>query len=577
MTSIDPAGPEAAHEAPRRLRLGEALVQTGLLTPEGLERALELQRVRGGRLGEVLLAEQLIRPVDLVRALATQFDLTFADLDHVDVDRGLGELVPEAMARRHRMLPLWAEEDGTVVLGMVNPADVIALDDARAVLRRPLRAVMVDAAQLADAINRTAAGDEQVQSAIRLAVADAPTDNAEAELTLTGGTSAAPIIRFVDLMISRAVQERASDIHVEPSAAGLRVRYRVDGVLHEVMHPPRALLSGLISRIKVMANLDIAEKRVPQDGRVSMMLGDRSVDLRVATVPTVHGEAAVLRILRAEDGPTRVSDLGMEHDQLQRLHACYRRPWGLLLVTGPTGSGKTTTLYSILRELNEPTRNLLTVEDPVEYRMDGVKQIQVRPQVGLTFAAALRSMLRADPDVVLVGEIRDRETAVTAVEASLTGHLVLASIHTNDAASTPLRLLEMGVEPYLVVAGLRGVLAQRLARRLCTSCRRPQLIPPADAVAAGVPAHLLRSDGAFEGFVAGGCPACAGTGYRGRFAVCEYLEVTEPISHLVLQRAPSQQLARVADEEGMLSMREAGMARVADGTTSLEELLRALG
>jgi type IV pilus assembly protein PilB len=436
---------------------------------------------------------------------------------------------------------------------------------------------MVDAAQLADAINRTAAGDEQVQSAIRLAVADAPVDTSEAELTLTGGTSAAPIIRFVDLMISRAVQERASDIHVEPSASGLRVRYRVDGVLHEVMHPPRSLLSGLISRIKVMANLDIAEKRVPQDGRVSMMLGDRSVDLRVATVPTVHGEAVVLRILRAEDGPTRVSDLGMEEDQLRRLQDCYRRPWGLLLVTGPTGSGKTTTLYSILRELNEPTRNLLTVEDPVEYRMDGVKQIQVRPQVGLTFAAALRSMLRADPDVVLVGEIRDRETAVTAVEASLTGHLVLASIHTNDAASTPLRLLEMGVEPYLVVAGLRGVLAQRLARRLCTSCRRAELISPSDAAAAGIPAHLLRPDGAFESFGAAGCPACSGTGYRGRFAVCEYLEVSETISHLVLQRAPSQQLARVAGEEGMLAMREAGMVRVADGTTSLEELLRALG
>jgi type IV pilus assembly protein PilB len=308
-----------------------------------------------------------------------------------------------------------------------------------------------------------------------------------------------------------------------------------------------------------------------------MTLGDRSVDLRVATVPTVHGEAAVMRILRSDDGPTRVADLGMEAAQLQRLQDCYRRPWGLLLVTGPTGSGKTTTLYSILRELNEPTRNLLTVEDPVEYRMDGVKQIQVRPQVGLTFAAALRSMLRADPDVVLVGEIRDRETAVTAVEASLTGHLVLASIHTNDAASTPLRLLEMGVEPYLVVAGLRGVLAQRLARLLCTACRRPLVLSAADASSAEVPAHLLAPDGTFATLAAGGCPACSGTGYRGRFAVCEFLGVSEAVSHLVLQRAPSQQLARVAHEEGMMTMRSAGMQHVADGTTSLAELLRSLG
>lgn len=567
----------ALTSAPTRRLLGEVLVDHGVLSAEELERALELQGRRGGRLGEVLLAEQLIRPLELVRALALQYGLEFVDLDEVEVDRGLAEELPEGMARRHRMLPLRAEPDGTIVLGMVNPADVVALDDARAALRRPIRPVMVDSGQLADAIARTAAGDEQVRRVIRQAVADVGDDGGAPSATLATGTSPAPIIRFVDLMIQRAVQERASDIHVDPEASAVRIRFRIDGVLHEVMHPPKSLLAGLISRIKVMAGLDIAEKRLPQDGRVSLVVGDRPLDLRVATVPTVHGEAAVLRLLRRDEGPTRVVDLGLPDDQFARLERCYRRPWGLLLVTGPTGSGKTTTLYSILRELNDPSRNLLTVEDPVEYRMDGVKQIQVRPQVGLTFANALRAMLRADPDIVLVGEIRDRETAVTAVEASLTGHLVLASIHTNDAASTPLRLLEMGVEPYLVTAGLRGVLAQRLARRLCEHCKRDAALDAEAGRRAGVPPVLLDVDGTFQAMDALGCPACGGTGYKGRFAICEFMDVDEHVAHLVLERAPSQRILQAAIEGGMVPMRDFGMQRVADGTTSLREVLRALG
>lgn len=555
------------------------LVEHGSLTPENLAAALELQSSRGGRLGEVLLAEGLLQPVDLVRALADQFGFEFADLRDTEIDQALMESVPLPLARRHRAIPL-RHEDDVAVVAMVNPADIVALDDLRALLRRPLRPVMVDSAQLADVLTRVSSGDEQVRSSIRLAVAEAREDDDEGGLTtrvVQNDAGDAPIIRFVDLMISRAVQERASDIHVEPTSTALRIRFRIDGVLHESMHPPRALHAGILSRIKVMSGIDIAEKRIPQDGRVSLSIMERSVDLRVATMPTVYGEAAVLRILRRDDGLARVSDLQMRPDQLERLEGAYRRPWGLVLVTGPTGSGKTTTLYSVLRELNEPTRNLMTVEDPVEYRLDGIKQVQVKPKVGLTFAAALRAMLRADPDVILVGEIRDRETAITAAEASLTGHLVLASLHTNDASSAPLRLVEMGVEPYLVVAGIRGVLAQRLARRLCPVCRIPKPFDREEATAAGIPDWAVSEDGPTILHEPNGCAECSATGFRGRFAVTEFLDVTETIAHLILERAPSQQIARVAVQEGMLQLRDAGILRVLDGTTSLAELYRALG
>ncbi|MEZ5242222.1 MAG: ATPase, T2SS/T4P/T4SS family [Microthrixaceae bacterium] len=564
---------------PPKRRLGEVLLEHGSLTPEALDNALELQSNRGGRLGEVLLAEGMVQAVDLVRALADQFGFEFADLRDTEIDQTLMESVPLPLARRHRAIPL-REESGLVVVAMVNPADIVALDDLRALLRRPLRPVMVDGAQLAEVLTRVSSSDEQVRSSIRLAVAEAREDDDQDGLTtriVQSDSADAPIIRFVDLMVSRAVQERASDIHVEPTSSALRIRFRIDGVLHESMHPPRALHAGILSRIKVMSGIDIAEKRIPQDGRVSLSIMDRSVDLRVATMPTVYGEAAVLRILRRDDGLSRVADLRMRPDQLARFEAAYRRPWGLVLVTGPTGSGKTTTLYSVLRELNEPTRNLMTVEDPVEYRLDGIKQVQVKSKVGLTFAAALRAMLRADPDVILVGEIRDRETAITAAEASLTGHLVLASLHTNDASSAALRLVEMGVEPYLVVAGIRGVLAQRLARRLCPTCRVPHPLGREAAAAAGLPEWAIAVDGPTVLHEPGGCAECSGTGFLGRFAVTEFLDVTESIAHLILERAPSQQIARVAMDEGMVQLRDAGVQRVLDGTTSLAELYRALG
>ena len=565
---------EAPAPAPRRL--GDILVAQGALTEEQLGFALESQRERGGRLGEVLLDLGMISTLRLLRALAEQFDLEFVNLDEVVLDQQLIQQVPEGLARRYRAVPIsWEGE--VAVVAMANPSDLIALDDIRSILRAPVRPVMADPGQLDDAISRAVQGDEHVQAAIRLAVADSAEIDEPAETRIVGlGEDDAPIVRFVDLMISKAVQDRASDIHVEPGATGLRVRYRIDGVLHESMRPPKALHAGILSRIKVMASIDIAEKRVPQDGRVSMQIAGRSVDIRVATVPTVYGEAAVLRILRRDDGLARIADLGMEPSQLARFETSFHRSWGIVLVTGPTGSGKTTTLYSALRELNDPSRNIMTIEDPVEYRLEGIKQMQVNNRAGLTFAKALKSMLRADPDIVLVGEIRDRETATIAVEASLTGHLVLASVHTNDASSTPTRLIEMGVEPYLIVAGLRGVLAQRLARRLCPTCSEPRPLDAASAERAGVPAHLVV-DGVFHSRRAAGCASCSGTGYRGRFAVNEYLPVTEEIGQMILERRPSGEVERHAVAEGMLTLREDGFRKVAAGLTTVEDILRCIG
>ncbi len=563
---------------PARRRLGEILVDEGVISAAQLDEALAVQERRGGRLGEVLLAEGMVRPRDLLRALALQFDLPFVDLDEVTVDLSLAARVPEQLARRYRALPITREGD-VVVVAMANPADVFAIDDIRTIVRADVKPVMADPEQIADVIARSGQGDEQVQEAIRLALrASQPAEEPEVrQAPQPVAVEDAPILRFVDLLIARAVQDRASDIHVEPSSEGLRIRFRVDGVLHEVMSPPKVLQAGILSRIKVMADIDIAERRLPQDGRVTMTVGDRQVDLRVATVPTVHGEAAVIRILRRTSEHTRLSELGLLPDQRARFEAAFRNPWGAVVVTGPTGSGKTTTLYAALRELNHPSRNIITVEDPVEYRLDGIKQVQINPKAGLTFANALRSFLRADPDVILVGEIRDRETATIAIEASLTGHLVLSSLHTNDAASTPMRLLEMGVEPFLVTSSLRGVLAQRLARRLCDRCRVPTLLPAEEVEAIGIPDELRAPDGSFSCFRSAGCPACGHTGFRGRFAVHELLVMSDEVVHAVLARATSREVREEAIRAGMVTLRDDGLRKVAAGWTSLEELFRVIG
>ncbi len=556
-----------------RRRLGDILVSDGALSEADLERALAIQAETGARLGSVLLTNGLVSRVKLLRAVAAQVGVTFVDLDTFPIDWEATSTVPVGLARRHQALPI-GYEDERLLVAMANPSDVFALDDIRSVSGRQLHAVLAEPDQLRSAIERIGADATEVAAAIQLAVDDTGDKESTSELAALGAAEDAPIVRFVELMIGKAVTDHASDIHVEPAADGLRIRFRIDGVLHDTMHAPRSIQAGIVSRLKIMADINIAERRLPQDGRASIRVSGRSIDLRVATIPTIHGEAAVLRILDKGTMAMTLAESGFLPDTLARFESAYRKPWGAILVTGPTGSGKTSTLYGTLSELNEPHRNIITIEDPVEYRLEGVKQVQVNVKAGLTFANALRSFLRADPDVLLVGEIRDAETAVMVAEASLTGHLVLSTLHTNDAASTPLRLLELGLEPFLVTSALQCVLGQRLARRLCDRCAEP--FEPSDVVleAAGWRDDLVDADVTPQFSRAVGCPACAQTGYRGRFAIHEVLLASEELCRLIIRGAHTDEVDALARAEGMRTMREDGLVKAAFGMTSIEELTR---
>ncbi len=565
-----------AHTMPRR-RLGEILVELGYVAEADIDVALGEQRKTGQRLGDVLQQSGLVSARQLLEALAAQFDQEFVDLDEHTIELELAQQVPQQLARRHRAVPVWRDSD-RVVVAMANPADVLALDDIRNALGRQVQPVMADAEQIFALLDRLGLSDSRVQEAIQAAVGASRPDEVtpEAPRSLGVGSDQSPIIQFVNLLLSKAVQERASDIHIEPTGTELRVRFRVDGVLHDAMSPPKSLQAGIVSRLKIMADIDIAEKRLPQDGRMTITIATEDIDLRVVTLPTVHGEAVVLRILKNDHAGSGVTTLGFLPEQAAKFSEAFHRPWGAILVTGPTGSGKSTTLYATLEELRDSTRNIITVEDPVEYRMDGIKQVQVNNKAGMTFPKALRSFLRADPDIMLIGEIRDGETATIAIEASLTGHLVLSTLHTNSAASTPMRLIEMGVQPFLVTSAVTAVVAQRLARRLCDSCKKPVKLTPEAVRAAEVPEQLLDSKGTIQVFQPVGCSACAQTGYRGRFAIHEVMGMSEEIGQMVLGRATSEGVERLAVEQGMLTLKVDGMRKVAMGMTSLEELHRVI-
>ena len=565
-----------ARTATRR-RLGEILVELGIVSDAEVGSALEEQRASGRRLGDVLLDQGLVTSRQLLQGLATQFDQEFVDLDDHVIDLELIQQVPQQLARRHRAVPVWRSDD-RVVVAMANPADVLALDDIRNALGRQVHPVMAEARQIFAILDRLGLSDTRVQEAIQAAVgASRPEESiVERAQPLATGADQSPIIQFVNLLLSKAVQERASDVHIEPTADELRVRFRVDGVLHDAMSPPKSLQAGIVSRLKVMAEIDIAERRLPQDGRMTIGVGGSDIDLRVVTLPTVHGEAVVLRILKNDREGVGVASLGFLPEQLTKYEEAFRRPWGAILVTGPTGSGKSTTLYATLEELRDPTRNIITIEDPVEYRIEGIKQVQVNNKAGMSFPTALRSFLRADPDVMLIGEIRDGETATIAIEASLTGHLVLSTLHTNSAATTPMRLIEMGVQPFLVTSSVTAVVAQRLARLLCEACKKPIELSAEATSAIAIPPSLLSEQGTLQVFQAVGCAACGKTGYEGRFAIHEVMMMSEEIAQLILTRATSDAVERLAVEQGMMTLRADGMTKVALGMTSLEELHRVI-
>jgi type IV pilus assembly protein PilB len=551
-------------------QLGEILLDEGLISSEKLDEALRERDRTDRRLGRVLIDMGFIKEQDLVAALAKQIGLEFVDLTDYSIDPIASALLPEPVARKYRAIPVSYSEDGRLVVAMADPANLFALDDIRTITGMELRPVVATASDIEAAISKHGRMDGSVEEVASEAALQAE-DDALGDERLSA-VEDGPIIKMVNLLITQAVGDRASDIHIEPSERDVRIRYRVDGVLHEVMRSPKNIQAGLISRLKVMADLNIAERRLPQDGRVGLTVGGKSIDLRLATLPTVYGEKVVIRILDKSSVLLKLDDLGFLPNSFKRYERAFTMPYGAILVTGPTGSGKSTTLYATLNIVNKPDRNIITVEDPVEYRLAGINQIQVNPKAGLTFGSALRSILRADPDVVLVGEIRDRETAQIAVEAALTGHLVLSSMHTNDAPSAPPRLVEMGVEPYLVASAIDCVIAQRLVRMLCLKCREGYVPEPAELIGAGY-AEDVR-DSIEELFRPVGCPSCSKTGYRGRLGLYEVMPVSEEIERLTVERASSIEIRRSAQKDGMHSLRDDGLEKARNGVTSVQEVLR---
>jgi len=548
-------------------QLGQILIEQGLITSAQLEQALEEHRKTPKSLGRVLIDLQLIKEADLVRALAEQVGLEFVDLADYHIDPSSTMLLPDALARRYRAIPI-GERDGKLLVAMSDPANVYALDDIRTITNRDVQPVVATAADVEQAIQKFAGMDGQVEALASQASEQLESDEEQLEAAL----EEAPIVKLVQAIMTQAVGDRASDVHIEPTERDVRVRFRVDGVLHDVMHSPKNIQGGLISRLKVMADLNIAEKRVPQDGRISMRVGGRTLDLRVATLPTVYGEKIVIRVLDKSQALLRLEDLGFSDDSYKRFSASFSKPYGAILVTGPTGSGKSTTMYATLNILNEEDRNIITVEDPVEYRLDGVNQMQVNPKAGLTFASALRSILRADPDIVLIGEIRDKETATIAIEAALTGHLVLSSLHTNDAASAISRLVEMEVETFLVASAIDCVVAQRLFRVLCERCKEAYKPEHAELLAAGYPDWLIPEIETL--YRPTGCSACSNTGYRGRAGLYEVMPMSEEIQRLTVDRASADELRKTAIEQGMMTLRDDGLEKARMGRTSIGEIAR---
>jgi type IV pilus assembly protein PilB len=554
-------------------RLGEMLIARGIISEEQLEEALREQQVTAERLGTILVTRGYVGEVELVRILAEHFGLDFVDLEERPIDPSAVQLVKESFARYHQLLPIGREDDQLLV-AMVNPTNVFSLDDVRSVTGQDVRAIMAEPGQLMRAIDRVWGAADTDEAILRIEQDQID----EEDLTLSASAAAedAPVIQFVNQLITRAVGERASDIHLDPGERDMRIRFRIDGVLHEIMTVPRAAQASVSSRIKIMAEINIAERRIPQDGRIALTVNGRAVSLRVVTLPTAYGEAIVIRVLEESEGVRSLTDLGMSAAALKVFEASFRRPWGAVIVTGPTGSGKSTTMYATLAELNQPSRNIITVEDPIEYRLTGVKQMQVNRKAGLGFPTALRSILRADPDVVMIGEMRDVETAKIACEAALTGHLVITSLHTNDATSTPVRLLDMGIEPFMVTSSLNCIVAQRLARRLCERCKEPHNPASDDSLEGLLPDWIYEGKG-HTFFKAIGCNACSNTGYKGRIAIHEVLEMTEEIDHLVVANAIASDLQALAVEQGMVTMREDGLQKATTGETSIEEILRAVG
>lgn len=548
-------------------KLGKILTEAGLISETQLQQALESRN--GKSLNRALVELGFTSEIDIAAILAKSMNLPFLDIANYDVNVSVATIVSEEFATRYVLLPIDFQDDKLVV-AMADPSNVFAIDDLRILTGYEISIVVCTESDLLAVIGRYGRMDKTVEQVVE-SVADE--DRIE---TLKGeekDAEEAPIVKLVNLIVTEAVRDGANDVHIEPQEKDVRIRYRIDGVLHEVMRAPKQVQPGMTARLKILAYMDIAERRIPQDGRFGLNIDNKAIDFRVATLPTIHGEKVVLRLLEKESILMNLNDLGFLEESLNLFKASFAKPYGAILVTGPTGSGKTTTLYAALNILNVPEKNIITVEDPVEYRLAGVNQVQVNVKAGLTFASGLRSILRNDPDIVMIGEIRDEETALISVESALTGHLVLSTLHTNDAAGAITRLTEMGIEPFLTSSAVDCAVAQRLARKLCKNCREAYIPSQKSLEKVGM---FLEGDKMPTLYRAKGCNKCNETGYKGRIGVYEVMAVSDSIERLTVERATADKIKKVAISEGMKTLKDDGFTKVLKGVTSIEEVMRVI-
>ena len=557
-------------------RIGELLLREKLISAEQLKKAIEEQKKGGGRLGFNLTKLGFISEKDLTVFLSKQYGIPTVDLTTQEIDPEIVKLIPEDVAQKYQVIPV-SRTGSTLVVAMADPSNIFAIDDIKFLTGYNVEPLVASDAQIKAAIEKhyetPEMGLEGVLTEFDESEMEVVKEEEEIDLSdLKKAVEEAPVVKLVNLILTDAIKKGASDIHIEPYEKAFRVRYRIDGILQEVMKPPMKLKNAIVSRVKIMSNLDIAERRLPQDGRIKLKMSkNKEMDYRVSVLPTLFGEKVVLRLLDKSNLQLDMTKLGFEEKALKDFMDAIHKPWGIVLVTGPTGSGKTTTLYSALSELNKISENISTAEDPVEFNLMGINQVQMHEEIGLNFAASLRSFLRQDPDIIMVGEVRDYETAEIAIKAALTGHLVLSTLHTNDAPSTVNRLLNMGVEPFLVASSCNLILAQRLSRKICKDCKAKIQVPEKVLIDLGVSAEEAKRAEIQKG---AGCATCNGTGYKGRIALYEVMPFTESIKELVLNGASAAEIKRAAIKGGMKSLRMSGITKVLEGVSTMEEILR---
>lgn len=571
-------------EAQADLPFGELLVSKGLLSREELEKVLAKQSKEGGRLGEILLRLEMLDNEDVTRTLAEHLEMEYVRLDDANktdtIDMDVARILPEGIAKRFCLVAV-REEDSKIVVAMADPLNVIAIDTVTLKTKRQIKPVISSPREIRRAIELIYHGsdveEQQLRSLVELEVGLGRQEEeaiieetAEADIANEAEANKAPVIRFVDLLLSQAVKSRASDVHIEPQEKTTIVRMRIDGVLRDMVPPAKKMQDAVTARIKIIARMDIAERRLPQDGRFKMKISGRDVDVRVSVIPTIYGEKVVMRILDASAVKHELDHLGLEPEALEEFKDMLSRPHGILIVTGPTGSGKSTTLYSALNYLKDPTKNITTVEDPVEYRLEGINQIQIRPEIDLDFAKCLRAILRQDPDIILIGEIRDKETVEIAIKASLTGHLVLSTFHTNDAPSAISRLLYMGIERYLLASSLNLIIAQRLVRKICEHCKEPVTLSDEVLKRLSLDSKQAKNAVFYRGK---GCAACGGAGYLGRLPIFEFLAVDDDVSEQIIANESEAQIREAARKKGYGSLLKSGVNKALAGLTTAEEVI----